>query len=543
MPISANYPIKFTPKGLVDAFDGTELFPGACQILTDLVFDQGNPELVIARPGVGTSIADFSSFTTPGFISVQVTIGTRVYGMIASGATAAHDEPFCFDIPTASFIAITGVTALNVPTSPATTGAWTPPTIAAVGVYLLITHPGFDGNVPNARFFGVLDLTNPAAPAWSSKNTATNGLTGVPTSVANFNNRAYFAVLNSLQYTDVLTLTRTSASQALTIGDTTSITAQFGLPIQTTSSGVTQTLIAFKLNSIWQITGDAATSNLALNYLSLTIGSNAPRSIALSPLGLYFAAPSGPRIISQLGAVVDVVGKNSEDPDIQVPWQNMTEPTRVAGGYGDTIYRISMDTYVRGVTSRNDYWFDEHRRRWTGPHSFPYDCASPYGTDFIISSYLKPAKLFKSQVQQNALSVFTDDTAAIMPTLLSSTLPKVMRMAEKQVIESTIELSAVGIPTIYNIQAQSEQGAQLGSASIAVNQGAGTWGSGVWGDGQLWQASLSIPRIYNVNWSAPLVFKKMQLFVQVVQATSNVAIGTFFARYQDCGYTNTPNPS
>ena len=74
-------------------------------------------------------------------------------------------------------------------------------------------------------------------------------------------------------------LTRTNASQSLTLGDTTPITAQSGLPIQTTSAGVAGALIVFKGSNIWQITGDPTTNNLALNYISLTKGSIAPRSV------------------------------------------------------------------------------------------------------------------------------------------------------------------------------------------------------------------------------------------------------------------------
>ena len=53
-------PMKFTPKGVVDAFDATEEFQGACQLLQNCIFDQSNPELVIPRPGVVT-LADLAT--------------------------------------------------------------------------------------------------------------------------------------------------------------------------------------------------------------------------------------------------------------------------------------------------------------------------------------------------------------------------------------------------------------------------------------------------------------------------------------------------
>ena len=52
MPIrQPQYPIRFFPAGLVDAFDATEKFPGACIELSNMVFDQSNPEIAVARPG------------------------------------------------------------------------------------------------------------------------------------------------------------------------------------------------------------------------------------------------------------------------------------------------------------------------------------------------------------------------------------------------------------------------------------------------------------------------------------------------------------
>src|SRR6266436_4161395 len=317
--------MRFTPKGLVDAFDATDKFPGACQKLTNLIFDQSNPELVVSRPGVVT-LVDFvlHGYATPSFISIQVAIGTRLYGMIATQRNANHDEPFCYDTATGAFVIISGITSGNTPTSPSTVGEWIPPTMANIGTMIVVTHPGFDGTGTN--FFGIIDVTNPAAPAWSSNNTVTNVLPKVPSAVANFNNRAYFAVDNKLYYTDVLTnpLTRTNATQQLTVGDAAVINTLAGLPIQTTSSGVLQTLTVFKKDTqIWQVSGDTVTNNLALNYLSLTVGTNAPRSVAQSPYGLYFSSSGGPYFIDFLGTVRPL-SHSVQDllSDIQAPFEN-----------------------------------------------------------------------------------------------------------------------------------------------------------------------------------------------------------------------------
>ena len=117
------YPINFTPKGLSDSIDLTLSFQGACRSLQNLIFDQSNPEQVVARPGVGTAITSFASFTAPTFITVMIGIGSYIYGMVSSGRNAGYDEPFCYLIGT-GFITISGVTSGNVPVSPLTTGDW-----------------------------------------------------------------------------------------------------------------------------------------------------------------------------------------------------------------------------------------------------------------------------------------------------------------------------------------------------------------------------------------------------------------------------------
>jgi hypothetical protein len=545
MPIPRSYPVRFTPKGVCDAFDATDAFAGACQQLANLVFDQGNPELVTARPGVGTALTNFPGFTTPGFVSIHVALGSLIFGMIATGRNAGHDEPFCYDVSAGTFVTISGVTAGNTPTSPATSGTWTPPTMAVIGVKIIVTHPGFNGT--GANFFGVIDITNPAAPSWTSANLATNPLPGVPTSVANFNNRAYYSFGNKEFYSDVLNpVVATNAGQSLTVGDSTAITAQSGLPIQTTSAGIIGALVVFKPSSIWQVTGDATTNNLALNYITLTTGSIAPRSIVPTSFGIPFTAVDGPKVIGFTGGVSDMNPQLSgpAPADIQVPFQNATSPTRIAAGFQGNIYRICVPTTTPNGAQNSDYWFDLHRRRWNGPHTFPYDCVSTptsaaSGSFFVLSSAVNPGMLFRSltQPQSGITLVYNDIGVPISTSLVSSSLPKTGHMAEKQVIESTVELSSVGAAVTYNVTAYDDRSRTLGSTSVTTQNVGGLWGGFNWGSGLNWASTSNTPFTYNIPWPAPLVFKKLVISIQTA-ATNSLSIGTFYARYQDCGYTN-----
>jgi len=546
MTIPKNYPIRFTPKGLSDAFDATDTFPGACQTLQNLVFDQANPELISARPGVGTALTSFSGFSAPGYVSIHVTLGTLTFGMIATSRFAGHDEPFCYDNVAGAFIGVFGPTAANTPTSPATTGPWTPPTMAVIGVKIIITHPGFNG--VGANFFGVIDITNPAAPTWTSANLATNPLPAVPTSVANFNNRAYYSFGNKLFYSDVLVpLTATNAGQSLTVGDNTAITAQAGLPVQTTSSGIVGALVIFKPAQIWQITGDAAiaTNPLAQNYLTLNVGCISPRSIVPTSFGLAFVGIAGPFFLSPLGAVLPLNSKLSDGSpaDLQAPFQNTTSPTRIAAGFQGNIYRVCVPTTTAAGVATNDYWYDLYRRRWTGPHTFPYDCVSMVsgsasGSYFLLSSAANPGALYRglAQTQAGITPEYDDLGVPLQVVMQSSSFPKTGHMAEKQVVESTIELSSIGVGVLYNITAMNTLGNTIGTAAVTTKNIGGVWGSNVWGDGTLWASVKNTPNVYTVPWSAPVVFKKFSLNIQAT-AVNSLSIGTFYARYQDCGYT------
>jgi hypothetical protein len=538
MAIRNAKPVRFTPKGLCDAFDATDAFPGACKLLSNLVFDQGNPEVVVSRPGVGAAVTTFSGFTTPTFVSVHIVIGNVAYGMVSSARNAGQDEPFAYNIATNTFITISGVTSGNTPASPATSGPWTPPTMAVVGTDILVTHPGFNGSGSN--YFGVINIANPAAPAWTSSNLATNPLTGVPTSVANFNNRAYFAVSNTLQFSDPLSpLTRTNASQSVTIGDATPITAQCGLPIQTVTAGVIGALVVFKQSQIWQITGDPTTNNLADNYISLTTGCSAPRSIVQGPFGIFFAGVDAPYILNFLGTLVPLSSRPGTDfpGDLQVPFQNTTQSSRISASFSGNIYRVCVPTLIQGLPQTNDYWYDIRRKRWTGPHSFTYDCAAQYGASFLLSSASQGAALFVSTTIPTSGSTYSDAGTQIVAHMRSSTFPKTGHMQEVQVVESTIEFGSSGASVNYNLTALDDQNNTLNSTYVMTPAGGAQWGSFLWG-GALWSSNVNIPHTYVIPWTDALVFQKMALDVQV-SSSNSVSIGTFFARYQDTGYTNT----
>jgi hypothetical protein len=537
VPIRKSYPVYFSPKGISDAFDATEAFEGACQSLQNLIFDQQNPELVTVRPGVGVPLTTFQGFTLPTYVSVFISIGTVVYGMVSTSRFSGMDEPFAFDTATMTFIPITGSSAANLPSSPNTDGFWNPPSMTVVSTKIIITHPGFSGTGTN--FFGVIDISTPSAPVWSSANLATHPLPSVPTWCANLNNRAWYACGNVIYYSDALVpLTATNAGQSLTVGDPSTVRAMTGLPVSTTSAGIVQALLVFKDFQIWQVTGDPVTTNLALNFLSLNVGTSAPRSVVQTPFGTTFVGIDGPYIVDQLGQVRALTrGADVMDQDIQQPFIATTDVSRIVGSYSGGIYRVCVDTYLNYSNTTNDYWFDTDRRKWTGPHTFPYDCACQIGNYFVLSNEKTGAALFKSQIFNDSTTVWHDNGSQVTFLLESSSFPKTGNMNEKAVIESTIELSNHGIPMTFSINALDDQRNIMNATGVTPFGSAGTlWNGSTWGGG-FWTASANTPSIFTVPWTDQLVFKKMAIQVSGL-AQLGVSIGAFFAGYQDLGYTN-----
>lgn len=548
MGIRNAYDVRHTPKGLSDSSDGTDVFPGACQKLINLVFSQSDPELVLARPGNPVA-TDFPGFISAGAISVAVPMGKYIIGMIGSGLNPGKDQPFVYDTEGGVFMPITGITAPNTPDTQSTAGAWEPPTIAVVGHYALFTHPGF---AATASFFGWLDIATIAAPVWNSGNTAM-GLPARPTSVANFNARAYYAIGNPtpnlVYYSNVLDpLLLTALTQAITVGDPSPITGQAGLPITTATAGVTGALLIFKASQIWQVTGDASvtTNPLGLNYLSLTLGTAAPRTIYPAPDGTYFMGPDCVYVVTPLATVMPLKrGDNSGNmtPDIQIPFQNATTPSRACAAYNSGIYRICLDTIIRSGEAliAADYWFDTHPRRWNGPHTFGYHVVVPMGKVFYIANNLLPGLLFRSEVYPSITSVYQDNSLPYQVQELTCMLPKQKGLSQKQVTESSIELSSPGVSATYLINAVDETGASLGSASINTTSTASQWGSVNWGS-FTWGSSAQVPGVYTIPWTAPVNFQKMGLQV-IATAVNGLMIGTNYFGYQTLGYRNSRLPN
>ncbi len=497
---------QWRPVGLSDARDGKMAFPGACKLLTNLIHDPVSNNMLAPRPA-STSVTTFSGFTTPGVVSVMITVGTRIFGMVASGLTAGHDQPFCYDTSTGAFVTISGITSSNVPATPGTIGTWTPPVMVLVGNYIVITHPGY------TLTSGPVGLINLSTLAYSTGNLvqgSSNVLTSVPTSVGSFYNRAWYSVGNLVYFSDALNpLVQTNAAQSLTLGSSSeAITAFAPQGISTATQGILSALVVFKPNSIWQITGDYSLNTLALNQLTASVGCSAPRTVQPTPAGIMFMAVDGVRTIPPLSMII-----SEPQPDVVFPFFNCTTPSRACAAYAADTYRISLDTITTTDTpGRFEYWYPLKVGKWSGPHTFPADTITAFGNTFVLAVNSIGATIWQSNPYTTSSDSFTENGTGLTVNMTSSLINPDPPMAEKASIEMTA--SAVYGTNSYTVQVLDSQGTLINQATLSAVSAPIAWGETglAWGGtGLVWGSAPYNTSVAALSFSEPLVFKTCQI--------------------------------
>lgn len=511
--------------------------------LQDLIPDPSTLDMWQCRPA-SLQLSAFAGFNTPTFISALKVVGTKAFGMVTTQATPGYDEPFCYDLVANAFIALTGVTGANVPASQASSGAWTPPIIDVIGTKVIVCHPGF--SPAGGTYFGVFDISNPTAPAWSATNTSPTALPSIPVSVAQFGNRAYFLVNPptgnpAAYYSDILVPTTiTNGTQVLTFGDNVALTHAAGLPANSQLTGtVTQALIIFKgVSELYQIVGDAATGDLAVNALPIATGTLAALSVCQTPKGLAFMAPDGIRILDFNSQISDPIGVAGAG--ITIPFSFASEPTRVAAAFNNGVLRVSTQNgYVAGAPNQ-EFWCHFSRSAiWSGPHSFPACQIQPYKNTFIMAAIGVDGKLFQSDVVQSATSGFVENGGQLAWVYTTPYLPDPQQMCEQELTETTLNLGFVASLPNITITAVDESGGILDTVTITVPGGATQWGGFTWGAAN-WGAAQSPYTPRQVQWTTPIVFRRLQLSASG-QSASMVRIGTWYLRLRLLRYLQNGN--
>ncbi len=147
-------PGVWTPSGLSDGYDASELPAGAMAMLANILPQPNNKGVWVPRPAA-TQVATIPDFGGVAGNNVRgvIEVGDIQYGFAPSLAFPGKDRPFAYNMNTGTFLAIAGLTSANLPATQPLTGEIVPPTIAVVGSRVVFTHPGFAGGMSTPPSF------------------------------------------------------------------------------------------------------------------------------------------------------------------------------------------------------------------------------------------------------------------------------------------------------------------------------------------------------------------------------------------------------
>ncbi len=497
----------------------------------------GNPSILGVQPGMTISDgavnipAGATVLSTTQFILDQqgVTHGNlTIDGLATTAGVAAGQGVFGLGVPIGATVATVGTGSVTI-SAPASGSAVTAITFVGATITMSAQATGSHSGSALTIAGGTV-----AALLWGAGDHDLNPLPSVPVGVAQMNGRAWFACgTNGIPFSDSgfpCRISDTTAVQALTTNDGLAITAIAPLQLSSLLGGIVQSLIAFEgVSKMQQISGDLATSNLAMNALPIDTGTLSPLSLCATEKGLAFVSPEGLRIIDFSGNVSTPIGDAGDG--VAVPFIDVLYPSRTcAAARADTL-RISVQSAL--APGPQEFWFDLSRKVWTGPHSFPASLIQPWRDSFVMTPIGIPASLWQSDAAPRLGSVYVENGNLLSWTFQPSPLPDTGQMAENALIEMTVAM-ALAPGTVMTVTAQDISGTFLDTTTVSGGGTPTDWGAFNWGQA-LWGGSGSAYQQQSVDWNVPLVFKQLNL--QFTGASNyNVRIGNVNMKYQILGY-------
>lgn len=373
-----------------------------------------------------------------------------------------------------------------------------------------------------------------SAPLWGAGDTNINNLPSVPVAVTQFNGRAYFAVGASVVFSDSLNACNvTNATQAITFANGVPVTALAGLPLSSPiTGGIVQAVIAFQgVTAMQQITGDTATSNLAVNILNVSTGTNAPLSIVATNFGLAFMSPDGMRVINFQAQVSDPIGEGGEG--VCVPFVYSQYPSRIVAASTADVIRITT-TSAAGITATDqEWWYDITRKIWAGPHTFIPSLIQAWGQSFVVAPKILAGQLWRADAIPGPSTTYTENSVQLQVNYQTALLPDNEQMAENCMIQTAI-MAAIPSGSTLTATFNDESGAALQTATVTASGSLTDWGSFKWGSG-IWTGNTVGLRQRAVPWPAPVVFKQGSLSI-LGTAYAGLKLGNNYFGYSPLGY-------
>lgn len=375
------------------------------------------------------------------------------------------------------------------------------------------------------------------APLWGAGNVNQNPLLAVPVSVVQFNGRAYFAVGNSIPFSDsgnATQATDSSVTQVLTPNNGIPVTSLAPLPLLSpVTGGIIQAIVAFQSTAAIQlISGDPTTSNLLMNLLKGGTGTLAPLSLMPTIQGLGFISPEGLRFVSLQGMVSEPIGDAGKG--VAVPFINVVNPSRTCAVYNTDTLRISVQNGAVNGQPVQDYWFDFTRKVWFGPHTFPASIIQPYNDTFIMVANGINAQLWQSDATPSIASVYIENGKNMSWDFQTSLLPDTDDMAMHEILETTV--GANWPPQAVIVAAfLDEFSSVIDSVNLAGSGAAATiWGAFTWGAAP-WLGGVGVFKQRSIFWHIPIVVKQGSIQLSG-NSVAGLIVGNLYIRYQELGY-------
>jgi hypothetical protein len=386
-----------------------------------------------------------------------------------------------------------------------------------------------------------------AAPLWGAGDTDRNPLPSVPVGVAQFYGRAYYALgLDGIVFSDsgfACRVSNTTAVQALLPGNGLPITAIAPLMLSSSlaTTGIVQALIAFQnISGMQQILGDLALNNLTMNALPVATGTAAPLSITPCEFGTAFISPEGLRIVQFNATVSEPIGDAGSG--ITVPYIYSAVPSRMCVSANSHVLRgATLNAYtapIAGDPPAQEWWFDLGRKVWTGPMSIVPSLIQPWQganneSTFIMAPIGILGSLWRSDPYGNLASSYTENGVAMNWTAQPTPLPDTGQMAMNEMVEMSV---AGAFLTKADLTANDISGVGLGTTQVPPQllPPPSIWGVMIWGS-SLWGGGATKFQQWPVYWSAPLVFKQLDLTIRGASGFG-VKLGNLSLRYQITGY-------
>jgi hypothetical protein len=540
--------LRLVPKGCVDAIFG-EVIQDDCPhfaSLSNLVPAPDTPTQWVPRPG----FTRYAGSGVNGYWSCYCIVNSVVYGMINDWYNGSgNDYPVAYNLLSQTFVTVSGYNNSNTPTSPGA-GAWVAPHAENIGAKVIITHSGYNGS--GNGFFGVIDISNPAAPSYTSGNTSTNALASPPVWVSEFNSRAYYfvtpgsstppAVYISDNFANGGPTSRGAAvaGAILTFGNNVPVLGAAKQTVNTTVGGALSALFVFQdaaqgNANIYQITGDPGTSDWALNPLNAGTSATGANTIVSTPKGIMFMAPDGVRMVSQQATVSDPIGFGGTG--ITVPFISCTAPSRAAAACNGTTYRICTQNGSVSGAPNQEWCYDLTRNIWYGPHTPGFGLIAPFGQSFVTADLPNGILgLGSTTLIPNGSSVYTDFSLAYTCSYISTLIPDRREITMLSSVKAVMYIGYGAGTTTFFFTFEDINENTLGANSLQVSGGAPpSWGSFTWGSGAPLSISSAISPL-EIPLAAPVVFDRMS-FEATFTAALGIRLGITHIEYQPTMYT------